>query len=228
MSRLEGLSDAAFAFSMSFLLVDTFTNIESAQLLYACLRELPVLAACFAMLLWIWYLHYQFFRRYGLEDSYTVFLNTVLMFTILVYVYLLKFIFTYVLRHLIYGEPLPPEDRGSFDGNQILWIYGAGFILIFVLLALMVHDAYRKREQLQLDEVEVVITRSNRGLFLWIAAVGLVSIGITLTAPLFPDHEGLVPGIAGMSYALIGPVSFWRGLRQGRQVEAALAKQSSS
>ena len=48
----------------------------------------------------IWRGHYRFSRRYGLEDPYTVFLNVVLLFLVLFFVYPLKFVFTMLFEEL--------------------------------------------------------------------------------------------------------------------------------
>ncbi|MCA1651381.1 MAG: hypothetical protein LC753_14255 [Acidobacteria bacterium] len=36
--------------------------------------------------MWIWHEHNMYFRRYGLQDGYTVFLNAVLLFVVMFYV----------------------------------------------------------------------------------------------------------------------------------------------
>ena len=44
------------------------------------------------MVSWIWHQHNLFFRRYGLQDAWTTFLNCVLLFVVLFYVFPLKFL----------------------------------------------------------------------------------------------------------------------------------------
>ena len=48
-------------------------------------------AICFAVLMWIWWAHHTFFRRYALTDGYTIVINTMLLFLVLYYTYPLKF-----------------------------------------------------------------------------------------------------------------------------------------
>ena len=52
-SRLEGLSDAAFAFSMTMVVVDSFRDFDSFEKLLDAISHVPVLIACFAVLTWI-------------------------------------------------------------------------------------------------------------------------------------------------------------------------------
>jgi uncharacterized membrane protein len=73
-SRLEGLTDAVFALSLTLIVVSLRVPSTFAELLED-FRQLPVFAATFAILYWIWHCHYQFHRRYGLEDSGTIWLN---------------------------------------------------------------------------------------------------------------------------------------------------------
>ena len=51
-------------------------------------------ALSFAMLVFLWAVHNGFFRRYGLNDTYTVLVNSVFLFLVLFYVYPLKFMST--------------------------------------------------------------------------------------------------------------------------------------
>src|SRR5947207_2841599 len=73
-SRIEGLSDAVFAFAVTLLVVSlevpkTFTELA------ATMRGFGAFAISFALLFIIWFNQYKFFRRYGLQDNLTVCLN---------------------------------------------------------------------------------------------------------------------------------------------------------
>jgi Endosomal/lysosomal potassium channel TMEM175 len=70
-SRVEGFSDCAFGFAVTLLVVSlevprTFDGLVSV------LRGIPSFGVSFAVLAWIWFHHYRFFRRYGLDDVPTV------------------------------------------------------------------------------------------------------------------------------------------------------------
>ena len=90
------------------------------------------------MLMWIWYGNYNFFRRYGLRDTLTLCLSSVLLFLVLLYVYPLKFLFTSVVDELL-GFGGDARMIEPSQGPLLFVIYGAGFIavqLVFVLLYL--------------------------------------------------------------------------------------------
>src|ERR1051326_6106757 len=92
-TRLEGFSDAVFAFAVTLLVVSLEVPHTFDELLDA-MRGFAAFALCFAMLSQVWFHHYRYFRRYGLQDTFTVALNSVLLFVVLFYVYPLKFVFT--------------------------------------------------------------------------------------------------------------------------------------
>src|SRR5437763_7866939 len=92
-TRLEAFCDVVFGFALTLLVVSLEVPRNYAELMTA-MRGFVPFAVCFAQLVLIWRGHYIYSRRYGLEDSYTWFLNVVLLFVVLFYVYALKFVFT--------------------------------------------------------------------------------------------------------------------------------------
>ena len=93
-SRIEGFSDAVFAFAVTLLVVSLEVPKTFDELLET-MRGFVAFAICFYLLLIVWYEHYKFFRRYGLRDILILVLNAALLFLVLMYVYPLKFLFTY-------------------------------------------------------------------------------------------------------------------------------------
>lgn len=69
------------------------------------LRGFFAFAVCFGILFWVWYDHYRFFRRYGLDDGLTTTLTGVLLFIVLFYVYPMKFLFSTLFDQLLGGGP---------------------------------------------------------------------------------------------------------------------------
>src|ERR1700761_8383418 len=91
-SRLETFSDAVFAFAVTLLMISLEVP-HTFNELFEVFKGVLSFVACFAVLFMIWNSQNLFFRRYGINDSYTTFLNAALLFVVLIYVYPLKFLF---------------------------------------------------------------------------------------------------------------------------------------
>src|SRR3954470_20402870 len=85
-TRLEAFCDVVFGFAITLLVVSLEVPRTYAELM-ADMRGFLPFAICFAQLIQIWFTHYRFSRRYGLEDTYTLILNVLLLFLVLFYVY---------------------------------------------------------------------------------------------------------------------------------------------
>jgi hypothetical protein len=84
--------------------------------LVVVMRGFLPFAACFAQFVLIWLTHYRFSRRYGLEDTYTVLLNVVLLFLVLFYVCPMKFLFVRLLGGIVGLEGL--ETARNLHGQK--------------------------------------------------------------------------------------------------------------
>ena len=210
-SRVEGFSDAVFAFAITLLVVSLEVP-RTFHELAGVLRGFLAFAVCFTLLVVIWREHYVFFRRYGLQDTTTIWLNAALLFVTLFYVYPLKFVFNLVLSGLtgtaqVGAEPVIEAGQVS----SLFVIYGAGIMALYLLLALLYVHAYRKRGELELTPVETFDTKAGIVGHLLAAGIGLVSILIALTVP-----QRMV-GLAGFAYFLFGPVMATYGALAGRR-----------
>jgi len=226
-SRLEGLSDAVFALALTLLVVTLEVPQTSAELREVFV-QLPVFAVGFVLLLWIWHGHFRFHRRYGLEDPLTIALNGLLLFVVLLYVYPLRMMFTFLWNVILGrggwvrdevgrvvagadGAPLPALESRS-DGVLLMQLYGLGFAAIFLILTLLTARAWTRREALELDARERLITLNAIGEHLITASFGFLSVlACTLDADLL--------GASGMLYAGLGPAHGIYGWRRGRAVE---------
>src|SRR5581483_11802001 len=103
-SRIEGLSDAVFAFAVTLLVVSLEVPKTFDELMVV-MRGFFSFAVCFALLLQVWHEQYRFFCRYNLQDSTSFVLNCILLFLVLFYVYPLKFLFSFLINTWI-GAPV--------------------------------------------------------------------------------------------------------------------------
>ena len=193
-SRLEAFSDAVFAFALTLLVVSLEVPKSYAQLMNL-MSGFPAFACCFGVLLWIWYEHNLFFRRYGLQDPYTVVLNGALLFVVMFYVYPLKFMLDSGFAHFAPGggRGVAPMTMGQLAHAST--IYGLGFVALFVMFGLLYLHAYRKRHELGLDPLEVFNVRAFAGQQIVSAAVGVIVVLIAVAGP--------------RRYAFISPMAFF-------------------
>ena len=210
-TRLEAFCDVVFGFALTLLVVSLEVPRNYAELMTA-IRGFVPFAACFTQLILIWRAHYRFSRRYGLEDPYTVFLNVLLLFLVLFYVYPLKFVFTMLFSEVTGGEM--GRDLGWHEGSVLMRVYAAGFAAVFVLFTLMYARAYKLRNELELNPVEVLETRFSLRENAIMAVTGAISFGLAFKNP----------GWAGWWFFVLGPVLGVHGAISGKRVRLAAEK----
>jgi uncharacterized membrane protein len=218
-TRLEGFSDAVFGFALTLLVVSLEVP-RSYEELMGIMSGFASFACCFALLLWIWYEHNMFFRRYGLQDGVVVMLNGALLFVVLFYVYPLKFMFDSMFSRFVRAVNNPPVPMALHELANASAIYAIGLIVMFVMFMLLYGRAYAKRDELGLTELETFDLKSLGGHHLVSAAVGVVALAIALFAPL--QAAPLSP----TALCLMAPGHVAWGAFRGRQrkpLEAALA-----
>jgi uncharacterized membrane protein len=215
-SRLEGFSDAVFAFAVTLLVVSlevprTFNELRDAM------RGFFAFAICFALLFQIWWRHHTYFRRYGLDDALTKTLTGVLLFVVLFYVYPLKFLWTLVVTTRLGGNELVVMPDGRVEpmilNDQVpllFEIYGLGAAAVFLVFVALYANAYRRRSELALTPVEMLETRLSV-----MSNVGLAGVALASAAIAWLGGQRLVFW-SGMVYWSIG-LTEWQIGRYGRR-----------
>jgi uncharacterized membrane protein len=199
-TRVEAFSDIVFGFALTLIVVSLEVPKTFAELMHE-MHGFVGFAICFSILMWVWFAHHTFFRRYGMTDGITIVLNTCLLFVVLFYVYPLKFTFALITGNLPRGA-MPSR----FAGATLMEIYGLGFFALFLLFFLLYGHAWRRRELLALNAVEVHDTVTHLIMYATYMAIGLLA---TLLAGL---EE---PGWSGLTFFLLGPVSAVIGGKRG-------------
>jgi uncharacterized membrane protein len=223
-TRLEGFTDSVFAFAVTLLVVslevpDTFDELLKTM------RGFLAFAVCFYLLLIVWYDHYKYFRRYGLNDTPTLWLNSALLFIMLMYVYPLKFLFTLLMSEL-FGFSATETIRTS-QVPSLMVIYGAGFVAVQTIFVIMYLRAYRLRSDLELDALELSVTREEIQSLLLNIAVGLFSVAIAVLGVAALEVT-TVASLAGFAYLLLFPLQTMNGRIMGSRRRRYKAAQKAA
>ena len=217
-TRLEGFSDAVFAFAVTLLVVSLEVP-HSFRELMEVMSGFAAFGVCFAMLAMIWYEHHIYFRRYGFQNSTIHALNLSLLFVVLLYVYPLKFLFTLLIGQVLHFEGSALPHVGDGDAKTLLGIYGVGFAAVSLVFAMLFRYAMRHAQELELTESERYQTQEHLVYQSAYVAIGLLSAGM---AQVLPNR---LQGLAGFMYLLIGPVRAYTGAHYGRKSRLAWEKQ---
>jgi len=183
--RIEALSDAVFAFSVSFLVASLEVPQTFDELKIIAKGAIPFFATV-ALLFLLWYQQYIFFRRYNLNDFTTILLNLMYLAIILFYVYPLKFLFSVLISSWT-GINLFPKaaEKGLIvlankDFPQLIILFSIGYFFIWILIYLMHKRALFFSKKLVLSTSEILFTIKEKRGALWNAFVGLSAIILAL------------------------------------------------
>ncbi|HEX6133899.1 MAG TPA: TMEM175 family protein [Longimicrobiales bacterium] len=220
MTRIETFTDAAFAFSLTLLVISLDPPATMAAL-EGALRQIPAFLLSASLLMVFWAGHHSWSRRFGMDDATTIVLSCLLVFTVLVYIHPLRFMFSAMTAWIARLTDLPigpPGDslgiRSLRDVNRMFVLYGLGFVAMSASIALLNLHAWRHRGALGLDALERQATLSEVGSWCILIAVGLAS---ALVAAVFPDA---LP-VAGWAYALLAVIMPLYGGRARRRAATA-------
>lgn len=198
-SRLDGFSDVVFGFALTLLVVSLEVPRDYVELHHLLVGFLPF-AVSFLLLMLIWFAHYQYFRRFGTHDAGTIWLNGVLLFVVLFYVYPLKFLFLSALGH---GANIETIDQM----RELVLLYAGGFATIYFLFAALYANGYRQRDRLSLTPLERVLART----FI-VEEAGTATVGLLVCAAAVFWR----PAPSCLLFMLIGPWKSYMGARAGR------------
>ncbi len=216
-SRVEGFTDAVFAFAVTLLIV-ALEVPHTFEGLLDVVRGFPAFVICFTVLMTFWNAHYRYYRRYGTEDVFSRVLTMAILVLVLFSVYPLKFLFTLVTVQLFDLNLAHAPELDSFDQVRTLYlIYGLGFAGVWSLYAALSGRALRTADRLHLSASEKLLTRASFCEYLIHVAVCFLSITIAFLTT--------NPWLPGVIYAVLGPLQGFNGWWFARQVQALPASE---
>lgn len=224
-TRLETFVDAAFAFSLTLLVIFTSDLPETAAELREALRRIPTFIACFAVLMMFWAAHNRWSLRFGIEDAKATVFSLVFVLVVMVYVYPLRMVTSSFLS-LLTGGWLPSElgfedGRIMRDMQTAFIVYSLGFGLLSWVLWQLNRHAARHADALSLDANERHQLQTDTGSHGILALVSLVSLSMALVLyagnPHMPGALRILAGAPMWCYASLGFWMPWYHMRRERQ-----------
>lgn len=206
-TRIEGLNDAVFAIAITLLIVSLDVPKSFADL-KKILNNFIGFAFTFAYLIYLWYLNYIFYRRYGLHNLKIIIYNSILLFLIIYYIYPLKF----MVGMLVYQFRLSAESTVNIryeDTAELMNYYSLGLVAVFLLYFLMYYEALKEKNNLLLNNKEILISKSYLSSFVFMMLFAVLSILINLSGSSL---------WAGLIYILVGPLQTINGYYWGKKI----------
>lgn len=214
-SRVEGFTDAVFAFAVTLLVV-ALEVPHTFEGLLDVVRGFPAFVICFTLLMTFWNAHYRYHRRYGLEDTFTRVMTMAIIVLVLFFVYPLKFLFTMLTVNIFRLHMHDAPQVGSpLEADILYLIYGLGFAGVWTLYGLLYWHAWQRRAQLGLSEAEMILTRAD----LWANAIYVLVCLLSVVLALTIQNTA----IPGLIYWLLGPLQSWSGRWHGKKVQKLAA-----
>lgn len=202
--RIEALSDAVFAFSVSLLVASLEVPQTFYELQFTIKGALPFLATI-SILFLFWYQQYIFFRHYGTDDTTTIILNLCYLGVILFYVYPLKFLFSVLLTSYTGINFFPKAAEKGVpvilpdDFPKLIILFSIGYMVIWLLLYFMHKHALYCSKKLNLNQYELLFTQKEKRGALLNAGIGLIALLLAIKGKEL---------LSGISYLLI-PLALW-------------------
>ncbi|WP_404341251.1 TMEM175 family protein [Pseudoalteromonas mariniglutinosa] len=218
MTRIETFFAAACAFAVTMVVISVGSIPHTLADLVSATKQIPAFTASFAVITWIWHTHAVWSRRFGLEDTKTVILSSLLVLLVLIYMYPLRIMMQALFAVLSDGF-LPSLIRlqSEWDVRFIFILFSLGFFLLSINFVALYWHGKRTTLITALSEYEKY--EANTEFIIWLATA-TVCIGALLLSTFLPLQY---IGWAGYSYFLLFPLlnsitwrrnKKWQHLRQ--------------
>lgn len=215
MTRTEVFVDAAFAFALTLLVISFDAIPRNWNEVVLAIKSIPAFVITVAQLMWIWYEHSVWSKRYGLDDAMTAFLSALLLIVMLIYIYPMRLMAGGMFAWLTNAYLPHSFELESMDQLSGMFVFlGLGFAALCTVFLLLNLYAARRQSELRLSSGELYSTRTAAGTWAGSASIGLLSGFAALTVP-----PSWLP-FCGFLYLLLGlwiPLfARWRAKQKAR------------
>jgi uncharacterized membrane protein len=197
--RIEALSDAVFAFSVSLLVASLEVPQTFTELKMITAGAIPFFLTVTLVFLF-WYQQYIFFRRYGLNDLVTIVLNLAYLAVVIFYVYPLKFLFSLLISSWMDIDLFAEANEKGLvvlsakEFPQLIILFSIGYFLVWFIIYLLHRHILHLSKAFAFTPFEKLFTQKEVWGALWNALVGLLALTFA-----FFNYETL----AGICYLFI-------------------------
>jgi uncharacterized membrane protein len=197
--RLDAFVDAAFAFSVTLLIIATAQPPVNLDDLRAALGRIPASAFAFMLIMVFWIGHRAFGKLTARRDFTVTVLSLAIVFTVLVYVYPLRLLTESALYWMSGGRLPGVGIVSSFEElGELYVVYGAGFALLAGLYAALFGHGARRAAQLGIVGKSLDEARSFTAIWVILVIVGATSALLAAFGPL-----RAAPWLPGFTYGAI-------------------------
>lgn len=192
--RVDAFIDAAFAFTVTLLVVaNSDVPRNMGEMLHA-LRGIPAFAAAFGQVVYFWKAHLTWRRDYDVADTTAFWLSMLLVFLVLIFVYPLEMLYSSAFSALSGGWlPSGWVLQHDSDLKALFMAFGLVFALLSGAVAMLYLHSSRRLSDVRGKRATVWV-----GTWSFSASIGLL---VTLLAWALPAH---VSGLSGFCLGLLG------------------------
>ncbi len=201
-TRSEAFFDAAFAFAVTLMVISIDEIPKTASELASALKSVPAFGASFLIIASFWRKHADWSRHYGIDDRFSQRLSLLLVFFVLIFIYPLRMVFG-AFFELVSGGWLPANLRleSIADARLMFGVFAVAYGTMATPILLLQWHAWRQRQKLQLDEIEIYCSRQLLLNALVAPPFAILSLVVALQMPAALYH-GWRAGLPG--YVLFG------------------------
>lgn len=162
MTRIETFVDAAFAFTLTLLVISIDEIPRSPVQLVETARDIPAFLFSALLMGQLWLVHVGWSRIFGLQDRITVVLSLAIVMLVLIFVYPLKLMLQsgifYFSEGLIGANIfVDAEEWTETDVSNMFVFMAAGVLSLALIVIALYLNGLRFREQLRLNAYEVYL-----------------------------------------------------------------------
>jgi len=199
MTRIEVFVDAAFAFAVTMLVISFDAIPTSHAEMMLAIKTIPAFVLSVVQLVWVWYTHNKWSRRYGLDTALTTVLSAALLIVVLIYIYPMRIMAQGFFSWITNSYLIVNFKLNSLSELADMFVFlGFGWIALSLVFVLMYMYAGSLKKELLLNDFESHETKTLGYMWMGAAGVGVICIVMALTLPL-----QRVP-FSGFAFALLG------------------------